>query len=85
MNFISEMYEKLHKADAENYKFSVQVFENAAVLLEGHKGLVSLSQDEIKVKLIKGSVTILGSDLFICYISKTELCITGNISGVNYS
>lgn len=85
MNFISEMYEKLHKVDAENYKFSVQVFENGAVFIEGHKGLISLSQEEIKVKLYKNAVTIMGSDMTICYISKTELCITGNILGVSYS
>jgi len=85
MNFIEEMYEKIHKPDAENYKFSVLVFENGAALIEGHKGLISLSQEEIKVKLIKGSVTLLGSELSICYISKTELCIAGKISGVLYS
>ena len=79
------MYEKLHKADAIDYRFSVQIFEDCSVLIEGHKGLISLSQEEVKIKLKQGAVTVFGSELSICYISKSELCLTGKVTGVSYS
>lgn len=85
MNFIAEMYEKLHKADDESYLYAIQIFENSGVLIEGHKGMVSLSDKEIKIRLTRGAVTVSGEKLCITYVSKTELCISGDIAGVAYS
>ena len=53
-----------------------------AIYIEGQKGIINLSKDEICFKVGKKKCTIKGSDLYIKYYDDNTALICGNIISV---
>lgn len=53
-----------------------------AVYLEGQKGIVTLSKEEISFKVHKKVCTIKGSDLYIKYYDNSTALVCGSIVSV---
>ena len=60
----------------------VELAGTKRVLIENHQGVVSYSSESICVLVKFGKIAVSGSELEICHISRYQLVITGNISGV---
>lgn len=51
-------------------------------ILENHKGILEYSRERIRIRLLKGELTLLGRDLVIRSISQEEIQIQGEILGI---
>ncbi len=60
----------------------VSVYSAKGVHLEGHKGVLVFSEEEIVFKRKKGAITILGKNLNISEISSTDAYVSGEIESV---
>ena len=60
--------------------FKVINFSNKAIYVEGPFSLMSVKEDEIKLKLKKGVLEIAGKNLSIKDMQKNALAIIGNIT-----
>lgn len=81
MSYIDDLKTKLNIDKIAGYRLSL--IAGKGIIIEGHKGLYHLSEDEVKIRIRKGSITILGKDLTIKEISSTEIYILGSIEGIN--
>ena len=62
----------------------VSVFGIAALVVSGHKGLVSISEEEIVVRLKEGVLKVTGCSLSVKKASPNEIFIIGRIGAVEY-
>ncbi|MCL2631068.1 MAG: YabP/YqfC family sporulation protein [Firmicutes bacterium] len=60
----------------------VSIFSGKGAFIEGHKGVFSVSEEEIVIKLKKEKVYISGNGLKITEINASEIYIIGKISGI---
>lgn len=54
-----------------------------SLILENHKGILEYSRERIRVRLVKGEITLTGRNLVIQSISDEEIQIRGEVTGVN--
>ena len=52
------------------------------LVVAGHKGLLSLSQTEVVIRLVKGRVIVLGEGLKVQKMSPSEIYLEGKISSL---
>ena len=55
---------------------------NSRVLIEGHKGILQYSREEIQVHMGYGSLGVTGENLELAEMSREQLVITGKIRGI---
>lgn len=67
---------------AENFGYKITLLSGKEIVVEGHKGLSSCSEQEIVVRVRGGKVAITGSDLLIDEINHEELFIRGIIDSI---
>lgn len=82
--FIEEITKKLRLDNPELTKLKTVVLDKSAILVEGHKGLLFFSKEEIKMRIPNGTVTVAGENLSLREVSKTEAMISGKILRVEY-
>lgn len=54
-----------------------------SLILENHKGILEYSRERIRIRLVKGEITLTGRNLVIQSISDEEIQIRGEVTGVN--
>lgn len=75
-----ESLKKEFKLSKEHFgKFHLVLVSRNFLYLEGHKGLLKLSQENITFKVKSGVVVILGQNLMIKELTPTTAAITGKI------
>lgn len=60
----------------------VELINGKYCIINGHRGILEYSKDQIRIRLRKGSVKIYGAELKILALTPTELYISGQIKGV---
>lgn len=60
-------------------KFNVVLVSNNFLYIEGHKGLLKLSQENVSFKVKGGAVVVKGSDLKLKELTLKTVAITGKI------
>ncbi|MCZ0704024.1 sporulation protein YqfC [Natronobacillus azotifigens] len=53
--------------------------------VENHRGLMLFSDQEVRLKLVNGSLVIKGNDLVIKTLLPEEILIEGKISGIDFA
>lgn len=53
-----------------------------SLILENHRGILEYSRERIRIRLVKGELTLTGRNMLIQSISDEELQIKGEITGV---
>ncbi len=56
-----------------------------SLILENHRGILEYSRERIRIRLIKGEITLVGQNLTIGNISDEEIQIKGEIIGLTFS
>lgn len=75
-----ESLKKEFKLSKEHFgKFNLVLISNNFLYLEGHKGLLKLSEENITFKVKNGVVVILGENLAIKELTQQTAAITGKI------
>ena len=62
----------------------VSLYGSRALVISGHKGLSSISEEEIVVRRKRGSIRVCGSDLKVEKASPDELFLSGEIRVVEF-
>lgn len=57
----------------------ISILDFSHILIEGHKGIIKYSLEEILIKIIKAELLILGTRLELREINNEEILISGNI------
>ena len=60
-------------------KYNIIMISGSFLYLEGHRGILKLSQENITFRVKNGVVVIIGSNLSIKELTKTTASIIGNI------
>lgn len=61
-------------------KFNVVLVSGNFLYIEGHKGILKLSQENMTFKTKKGVLVVLGSNLVLKELTNTTVAITGKIT-----
>ena len=57
---------------------------NLQIMIENHRGLIEYSPGKIRISVNLGELEIKGKELVIASITKDEICLEGDISGLQY-
>ena len=79
--FWDEVIGKL-RTDAALASFSVTVLGRAGVAVSGVKGVVYSSDEEVRVRLRGGALTVRGEELVIAEIGGGDVLVRGKVKGV---
>ena len=62
----------------------IELFSNREIIIEGCRGVDEYREDYIKLKLIKGSITLCGSEFCIKSFENSSIVVNGNISSLEF-
>lgn len=62
----------------------VEVLGDKRVLIERHQGVIGYDQENIRVRVRFGSISVCGCDLTIAQMTKIHLVICGQIDSVSF-
>lgn len=62
----------------------IYLLDRSVVVLSGHKGLLSLSPEEVVVRLKEGVVVLSGEELRVQKISPTEVYLQGRVLSLSF-
>ena len=80
----SEDVKKLFHREEGRRGSEVCLIDRSLVVISGHKGLLSLSPEEIAVRLPSERLLITGEDLSARRASPTEIYVTGRIRSLSF-
>ena len=60
----------------------VELAGTKRVLIENHRGVIEYDSSRIRISVKFGKIDVTGSGLEICYMSRQQLIITGQIDSV---
>lgn len=78
-NFFDELKSSLNLTFDAVGSFNLVNISNKVVYIEGQKGILKISSEQIIVKVKSGQICITGQDLVIKRITNTTLTIIGKI------
>ena len=81
-NFFSELKKHFKLSDSIFTTYQMINLSNKFLYIEGHKGILSFSNDMITFKVKNGVVTLQGKSLYISEISNDTLAISGEIKSI---
>ena len=81
-NFFSEIKNELKLPSFEE-GYNLVNINGKAVYIEGHKGLVSLSDELVRFKVKDKIISVTGEELKLKILSSVTLSITGEIKSIN--
>lgn len=81
-NFFEELKKEFKLQPNPLTSYNLVMISSNLIYLEGHKGLLKLSQDNISLKIKKGVVCVLGKSLKIVEMTKKTITISGIISNI---
>ena len=76
--------EDVKRIFGEDFGYEVSLFGFSGAVVSGHKGLSSISAEEVVVRLKKGGVRIAGECLCVKKASPTEVYVTGRVRAVEF-
>lgn len=62
----------------------VTLYGTSALVVSGHKGLSALSSEQVVVRVKKGALVIVGSDLAVVKASPEEIYVSGVIRALSF-
>lgn len=77
-NFFDEIKSCVKKLDIKN-KYNIVNISSKIVYIEGHKGLLKLSKEHVKLALKYGSINIYGKDMILQELFEDCVKISGFI------
>lgn len=80
-NFFSEIKKELKLPEVDG-GYNLVNINGKAVYVEGHKGLLSLAQEQVMFKVKGKIVTVIGKDLKLKEMSSATLSICGEIEKI---
>lgn len=80
-NFFSEIKKEL-KLPNFTEGYNIVNINGKAVYIEGHKGLLSLSNETVKIKVKDKVITVLGKQLKLKIMSSVTLSVSGEIESI---
>jgi len=78
-NFFNEVKQNI-KSPIED--FNIINMSGQILYVEGHKGLIVLSKEEIVFKIKKGTVSVFGENMLLAELNQTTIKICGKIKKV---
>lgn len=66
----------------ESFAYKITLIAGKELLIEGHKGILSYSENEIIIRVRHGKIELLGEKLFIKEINEDEVLVTGCVVSV---
>jgi len=66
----------------ESFANKITLIAGKELLIEGHKGILSYSENEIIIRVRHGKIELLGEKLFIKEINEDEVLVTGCVDSV---
>ena len=85
MNFIDEFAAKMgFEKKLLTGGFKIICFSFDSILIEGHKGIMLFSDDEMRFKIKGGSVSIVGEKLSLKNFSKHSVVVCGKIKKTEF-
>lgn len=81
-NFFSEIKQELISDIALFDDFNIINMSNNAIYIEGHKGVVAVTSQQVSFRLKKNIITINGANLVLKKITISTALIQGNIKSV---
>ena len=81
-NFFDELKSEFALKDDAFAEFSIIDIAGKLLYLEGHKGLLALSEEKICVKVKKGEIVVAGKGLSLAKLSHNTIAIKGKIEKV---
>ena len=83
MAYADDLKDILRKA-GEPVGSEIALYGRDCVVFSGHKGLTSLSSEEVVVRLGKGGVRVVGEELKVEKASPQEIYLRGNILSLSF-
>lgn len=80
-NFIKDNEEFFNN---DIYGVHTQILSNKKVIIEGCKKIIDYQNNNLKLKLKKGYINILGTDFIIVSFDNGKIIIKGNISSIEF-
>ena len=71
-------------ADIKGGLLHIELEGRRAVFFENHKGIISISEEEIEINSSGGSVMVLGSNLTVSAMNGDELRVEGKIDKLEF-
>lgn len=81
-NFFDDLKKEFKFQPNALMAFNLVMVSNSLIYLEGHKGLLKLSDDNVCVRVKKGVVCVLGKNLKIAEMTQKTIAISGEISKI---
>lgn len=81
-NFFSEIKKDL-KLPSFDGGYNLVNINGKAIYVEGHKGLISLSNEMVRFRVKEKVISILGKNLKLKIMSSITLSVTGEIQNIN--
>ena len=71
-------------ADVRGGLMHIEMTGNREVYIENHKGILALSETEVRLNTGNGSVKITGADIGVLAMNADEIRISGIIAGLSF-
>ena len=84
MAFSEDVKKVFHRTDGQVGGSEICLSDRSFVVISGHKGLLSLSDGEIVIRLKNGRVSIVGEGLSARRASPTEIYVEGRIDSISF-
>ena len=84
MAFSEDIKKVFHKGSEEISGAEISLLGRSLVVISGHKGLSSLCENEVVVRLKGGRVRVVGENLRVEKVSPAEVYLCGKIAGVEF-
>ncbi len=81
-NFFDDLKKEFKLQPSVFSAFNLVMVSTSLVYLEGHKGLLKLSDENVTLRVKKGVVCIMGKNLKISEMTQKTIAISGEISKV---
>ena len=81
-NFFDELKSEFAIKEDVFAEFSIIDIAGKLLYLEGHKGLLSLGEERVCIKMKKGEIVIIGRGLSLAKLSQNTIAIKGKIEKV---
>lgn len=81
-NFFNELISDYGLETSLLNSFNIVNMSNKLVYIEGHKGVISISKENISIRVKKGVLCVVGQNLQIKRISYTTVVVIGEIKEI---
>lgn len=81
-NFFDEIAGDYGLEIGSGNSFNLVNMSNKLIYIEGHKGIISISDETITFRVKKGAICVVGKKLYLKRITKSTLTICGEIKQI---